>query len=98
MNENPSKSCSRLVAMNWLLIGTCLLLAAICTKFLIQGRAAADRGIQALTHHGLTSEDEGPEKVGVGGSRATVTTRPHEPRFVTVEEQSIRDLFKSASP
>lgn len=98
MNENPSKSCSRLVAMNWLLIGICLLLAAICVRFLMQDSAAADRRIRILTDHALTSENDTPAKVGVAGSRATVTTTPQEPRLVTVEEESIRDLFKSASP
>lgn len=97
MNGSPSKSCSRLIAMNWLLIGTCLLLAAICIKFLMQDRAAADRGVRVLTNQTLTSEHEAPVKFGVTGTESTAPIVLQEPRLITVEEQSIRDLFKSAS-
>lgn len=97
MHENRSTGCSRLVALNWLLIGTCLLLAAICIRFLMQDQTAADRSGRFFTNHAPSSEAESTEKAVVAGSPATPPNKSQEPRIITVEEQSTGELFKSAS-
>jgi S1-C subfamily serine protease len=91
MIEKTLRGSSRLVVLNWLLIGTCLLLAAVCVRFLMRESAAADRGAHIFKDQAFTTED-GAKKPA--GDRLP----PQEPRLITVEEKSIRDLFKSASP
>jgi S1-C subfamily serine protease len=74
-----------------------LLLAAGCLGVLIRGDAHGG-GDPSSSDRPYPSSDEASRRDGVSGSSGGYPAAPQEPRYITVEEQSIRDLFKAASP